>query len=120
LDRVGQAALVRRTHTGQAARHDLARLSHELPKQADILIVHAVDLLDAELANLLAAEELASAFARSARTSTGTTAGTRATRAAIPTVGTRCRSGAPSFGRSHRGRCIRRFVCHVSPSGQRP
>src|SRR5438270_11285724 len=58
LDRVGQAALVRSANSGEAPRDDLAALGHELAKQAHVLIVDSVDLLDAEFANLLAAEIL--------------------------------------------------------------
>ena len=67
LNGVGQAALMRGAHPSQAARHDLARFGHELPQQPHVLVIDAVDLLDAELANLLAAEEFPSAFALSSR-----------------------------------------------------
>src|SRR5271166_6330471 len=70
LDGGGEAALVRRANAGQPPWHDLARLGHELPEQPYVLVIHAVDLLDAELANLLAAEKLPSAFTWSDRKST--------------------------------------------------
>ena len=56
---------------GQAARNDLAALGDEALQQADIAVADGVDLLGAELADLLAAEELASArpAARTARAS---------------------------------------------------
>ena len=69
-----QTPLVRRANAGQTPRHDLAALGHELREQADVLVVDGFNLLDAELANLLAAEILASAFAAAARA-----AGTRRT-----------------------------------------
>src|ERR1017187_1385315 len=77
LDGIGQAALGRRAHAGQTPGNDFARLGHKLPEQAHVLVIHAIDLLDAELANFLAAEEFPSAFARSARTSAGTPRGPR-------------------------------------------
>src|ERR1017187_2201105 len=92
LDGIGQAALVRRAHAGQTPGNDFARLGHKLPEQAHVLVIHAIDLLDAELANFLAAEEFPSAFARSARTSAGTPRWPWATRSAI--------AAAPAFGRS--------------------
>ena len=48
-------------HTGQAARNDLATLGHEPLQQAHVAVRDGVDLLRAELADLLAPEELASA-----------------------------------------------------------
>ncbi len=79
LDGIGQAALMRRAYAGQAARHDLAGFRYKLRKQPHILVVDTVDLLDAELANLLAPEEFPSAFARPSRASAGTASGTRTT-----------------------------------------
>jgi hypothetical protein len=49
---------------GKTARHNLAPLRHKLLQQANVAIVDGIDLLDTELANLLAAEELASSTAR--------------------------------------------------------
>src|SRR5882724_9076299 len=56
-----ESPLVRGTHTSQAARNNLAPLGHELLQQAYIAVMDRVDLLHAELANLLAPEELAPA-----------------------------------------------------------
>jgi hypothetical protein len=53
--------LVRRTHARKAARHDFAALGNKLPEQPVVLVVDVFDLFDAELANLFAPEELASA-----------------------------------------------------------
>jgi hypothetical protein len=59
LDGAGQTALMRSANTGQPPRHNLASLGHELPQQLHVAVRNRVDLLGAELANLLAAEELA-------------------------------------------------------------
>jgi hypothetical protein len=50
-------------NTGQAARNDLAPLGHELLQQAHVTILNCVNLFDAELANLFAPKEFASAGA---------------------------------------------------------
>jgi hypothetical protein len=42
--------------SGDAARRDLAALRHEVAEPADVLVVDQVDPIDAELANLAAAE----------------------------------------------------------------
>ena len=47
--------------TGQAARNDLAALGDEALQQPHIAVANGVNLLGAELADLLAAEELPSA-----------------------------------------------------------
>src|SRR5437879_3723441 len=60
LDGRSQAALMGSTHAGQAARHDLAALCHELLQHADVLVIDVVDFLDTELADFLPAEELPS------------------------------------------------------------
>jgi hypothetical protein len=65
LDGAGQAALVLGADAGEPPGHDLAALSHEALQQPDIAVRDRVNLLGAELADLLAAEELA-ASARSA------------------------------------------------------
>jgi hypothetical protein len=54
----------------KTARHDLAALGHKALQQANVAVRDGVDLLGAELADLLAAEELAAA----ARTTAGTSA----------------------------------------------
>ena len=58
--------LVRRAYARQPPRHDLAALGDELPEHAVILVIDVFNFLDAELANFLAPEKLASApaFAR--------------------------------------------------------
>jgi hypothetical protein len=66
LDCRCQAALVGRAYPGQTARHNLATLSHKLLQQPHIFVVDVVDLLDAEPANLLTPEKLASLIAASA------------------------------------------------------
>ena len=85
LDGAGQAALVRGANAGQAARHNLAALGHKLLQQTHIAVGDRVDLLGAELADLLAAEELA-ASARPAG-STGTASGTTTGSGAGSTAG---------------------------------
>jgi hypothetical protein len=65
LDCAGQTALVRGAHARQTARHNLAALGHKPLQQANITIGNRINLLGAELAYLLAPEEL-SASARSA------------------------------------------------------
>ena len=77
LDCRRQTALVRRAYAGQAPGNDLAALGDEAGEQAHVLVIDGLDLLDAELANLLAAEKFAATFAASA----GTT-GTRTARVA--------------------------------------
>jgi len=59
LDGASQTALMRSANTGQPPRHNLAALGHELPQQLYVAVRNRVDLLGAELANLLAAEEFA-------------------------------------------------------------
>src|SRR5579863_9719798 len=82
LDGVGQAALVWRAHAGQAPGNDLAALRHESRQQAHILVVDPVDLLDAEFANFLAAEEFPAACAGTAGAAAGTSTRARAARTA--------------------------------------
>ena len=74
LDGARQTALMRGAHTGQTAWHNLAALSHELLQQPHVAVGNRIDLLGAELADLLAAEELAT----SARTAAGPSASARA------------------------------------------
>src|SRR4029077_17339872 len=64
LDRRRKTPLMRSAYAGQPARHDLTALSDELPQHAVVLVVAVLDLFHAELADFLAPEELASAFAR--------------------------------------------------------
>ena len=86
LDSAGQAALVRSAHARQTAGHNLAALGHKPLQQTHIAVRDGVDLLGAELANLLAAEELAAPA--------GTAAGART---AGPAAGSAC-AGAPPSG----------------------
>ena len=76
---------------GQTARNDLAALGHEALQQPHIAVADGVDLLGAELADLLAPEELPSAGAAGAaagrRGPPGPPAGPRWARAAGPRVG---------------------------------
>src|SRR5690348_16167786 len=64
LDSRGEPPLVRRAHAAEPPGHDLAAFRHELREQAIVLVINGVNLLHAKLAHLLAAEILASAFAR--------------------------------------------------------
>jgi hypothetical protein len=76
LNRFRQTALVRGADPGKAPRHNLAALGHKPLQQTNIPIGDGVNLLGAEFADLLAAEEFA-ASAGSAG-STGTASGTAA------------------------------------------
>ena len=58
---------MRSADPGQAPRDDLAALRHELREQADVLVIDGLNFLHAELANLLAPEIFAPAFAAAAR-----------------------------------------------------
>jgi hypothetical protein len=69
LDSPGQPALMGGADAGEAPGHYLAPLGDKLLQQANIAIVDGVDLFDTELANLLAAKELASAAGAAAGTS---------------------------------------------------
>jgi hypothetical protein len=91
---------VRRAHATEAARNDLPALGDELRKQAHVFVVDVIDLVGAELAHLLAAEELSStttaAFAASTTTRTRsawTTATTSGTRSALLVSALTVRSG---------------------------
>ena len=61
LDGAGQTALMRGANAGETPRNNFAALGHELLQQPDIAVRNRVDLIGAELADLLAAEELAAA-----------------------------------------------------------
>ncbi len=63
--------------TGEAAGHNLAALGHKPLQQTDIPVWNGVNLLSAELADLLAAKELATTAGSTGTTWTasGTTAG---------------------------------------------
>src|SRR5258708_31465014 len=65
-------------HTGQAARNDLAALRDKTLQQAEVAVGDGVDLLGAELADLLAPEELASTRAATGGAGRPWSAGARA------------------------------------------
>jgi hypothetical protein len=69
---------VRGTHTSQAAGNNLASLGDKLLQQAYVAVVDRIDLLHAELADLLAPEELPSTTG-SARTTWSTSTWAAAT-----------------------------------------
>jgi hypothetical protein len=79
-------------HTGQAARNDLAALGDKTLKQANIAVGDSVDLLGAELADLLAPEELAATGA-AARSTGGTWSARTRARAGVrmAAAGSGCR-----------------------------
>jgi hypothetical protein len=68
LDGAGKATLVRRANAGQTPGHDLASLGHKSLQQTNVTVRNRIDLFGAELADLLAPEELAT----SSRTARGT------------------------------------------------
>src|SRR5712691_8887679 len=72
LDRSGKAALVRRAHSSQAPRHDLAALGDELRQQTHVFVVDRLNLLHAKFADLLAAEIFAATFPATARAASRT------------------------------------------------
>src|ERR1051325_9573351 len=57
LDRALQLALMQRARAGDAARKNLAALGDELLERLHVFVVDVLDLLDAELADALAAVE---------------------------------------------------------------
>ena len=77
LDGAGQAALVRGADTGEPPRHNLAALGHKALQQTNIAVRNRIDLLGAELADLLAAEKLAASARAARRPSARTAAGVR-------------------------------------------
>jgi len=74
LDGAGEAALVRSADAGEPPRHNFAALGYKALQQPHIAVRNRVNLLGAELANLLAAEELAAAAGRTRRPSAGPSA----------------------------------------------
>src|SRR5215471_245811 len=80
LYRYRQSALMRRADPGQAARDNLSALGHELREQAHVFVVDGFDLFRTELADFLATEIFASAFA-------GTSAGALAARSTVAAFG---------------------------------
>ena len=92
LDGPGEAALVRGANTGQTPGNDFAAFSHKPLQQAHIAVRDGVDLLGAELADLLAAEELAA----SAGTACGSGGSRRATATGMAAAWSRAGS-RPAF-----------------------
>jgi hypothetical protein len=70
LDSTRQSTLMSGADAGKTARHNLSPLGDKLLQQAYIAIMDGVYLLNTELANLLAAKELASPAPRAAGAST--------------------------------------------------
>ena len=92
FDGARQLALEGRAGAGEAAWNDLAAVGDELLQQAHVAIADVVNLFDGELADLLAAEELAAA-----RAAAGTACGTGRTSAAFGARdGSRRRRGGQS------------------------
>jgi hypothetical protein len=107
LDRLAQTPLVPCANARQTARNDLASLGDKLLQQANVTVRDRIDLLRAELADLLAAEELPSARSASART-------TRATARTRPAGAGRASSRSGLLLRL----CAVVFVSHFSISSQ--
>jgi hypothetical protein len=59
---------MRRANTGQPPRHNPPAFRHELGEQSNVLVVDSLNLFDAELANFLAPEILATTTAAFATT----------------------------------------------------
>ena len=74
LDGASETALVRGANASKPARNDLSALGHKALQQANIAVGYRVNLLGAELADLLAAEE----FTTSPRTTAGPSGAARA------------------------------------------
>src|SRR5882757_4817297 len=95
-----------RAHTGQAARNDLAALGDKTLQQANVTVRDRIDLLRAELADLLASEELTATRA-AARTTSGTGPTRRSARTGVRAR--RCRARSVLL-------LLRSAVCFVSHS----
>src|SRR5437667_9054948 len=103
---------MRSTNSGQAPWNDLSALRHKLSEHAHVLVVDGLDLLHAELANFLAPEILAPAFA-SARASRPT----RTWWTTFSAVGAISAGGSISAARmTSRRCCCGSFVSHDPPS----
>jgi hypothetical protein len=61
LDGAGEPTLMRGANASEASRHNLAALGHELPQEPHVAVRNRVNLIGAELADLLAAKELSAA-----------------------------------------------------------
>src|SRR4030095_11259568 len=53
-DCIGQAALMRRTDSGNSPGHDLGALGDQLREQFDVLVIDGIDAFHTELTNFLA------------------------------------------------------------------
>ncbi len=108
LDRQRKPALMPGANARQTARHNLPALRHKALQQPHIAVTDRIDLLRAELANLLAPEELTSS-----RTAAGTARGTwprsRSARGTRPTG--RARTAAARIRRRAMRRCRGRRRC---------
>ena len=97
FDRVLELALMQRASAGDAARKDLPALRDELLQHLHVFVIDVLELLDAELADALAAVEKLLLAARSARSAGSATAAFRPS-----STTTRCHGshvvGSPSFG----------------------
>ncbi len=85
FDGRGQVALMARARAGLAARANLAALTDEAAQHIGLLVVNALDLVDAELAHLGARGE----FAATALAARAAAAATRAARSPIRRRGRR-------------------------------
>ncbi len=79
LDGAGQTALVRGADSSKPPGNDLAALGNEALQKTDVPIWDGVDFFRAELADLFAAEELASAAGAGRARSTGRARSARST-----------------------------------------
>jgi hypothetical protein len=68
LDRTGEAALVGSTNTGKPPGNDLAAFCDKALQQANVAVRDRINFFGAELANLLATEELSAASRATGRT----------------------------------------------------
>jgi hypothetical protein len=115
LDRAREAALVRRAHSRQTPRYDLPAFGHKPLQQTNIAIRDCVNLLGAELAYLLAAEELAAtAGTATLRATAGPSPWTTLSRTALSTRPT-LRWTALGCCCARLGRLSLCFVCHFVP-----
>ena len=82
LDGARQTALVCGANAAQPPRNNLAALGHKLLQQPHVAVRNPVDLLGAELADLLAAEKLSPSAGTAGASARTTRAGARSGRAA--------------------------------------
>src|ERR1700682_583278 len=102
-----------RTHSGHAARKNLAALLHELREDVGAFVVDEVHLLDAKLAHFLLAEILAFTTTRTAWSTTTWSA--FSAWAAMTTAGTSMAAGTTFTPRcTARRLCLLLLFCHAS------